>query len=204
MIEIKDRLPLGNGKNNIVKPAGIPGSITTVADLIAFLNAGFYADVKANNALTGDNIGTSAIGTPQNKALLESIEEGMPFWPSSDVDIQTGSKTLTAGWTWVAFTRKFQFVPKIAAVANGDNTGLYIVKIKGAAVDGFYAAVVQPSNSSLTTTSGNTTDAAYVSGIGNHSHGITGGFISSVTMNASISAFVATNIDYVAVVNDNY
>ena len=203
MLEVTDRKPLGNGKNNIIKPATIPNTITTVADLIAFMNAGFYADVQANNDL-GANAGVSAIGTPSNKALFDSIEEGSMQWAlSGDMNFQAYTATTTAGWTWVAFQREFQAVPKVVATVSGDNTGLHIVRTKGVTNKGFYAAVVSPSDSSLTTTRGTATDSAYVSGIGSHAHSITGGFVATVTMNSAASAFIATNIDYIAAVCDN-
>lgn len=67
-MNIVDRQPLGNGKNNIIK-ANIPSSITTTAQLIEHMNDGMYADVKMNNA-TDSNKGATTLGTPINAALF--------------------------------------------------------------------------------------------------------------------------------------
>ena len=66
MIEITDRRPLNNGKNNVLKLT-IPDSVTTIASLISLLKAGVYGDVFANNATDEDNKGAAIIGTPVNK-----------------------------------------------------------------------------------------------------------------------------------------
>ena len=186
MIEIKDRLPLGNGKNNIIKPADIPSSITTVADLITFLNAGFYADVKANNVTAGDDVGVSEIGVPTNKTLFESIEEGASQWGlASEMDFQTGETVLTAGWTYIAFPRPFFEIPKVGVTTTEEIAALSHINIKSITVDGFYCAV--------------------------RVAGTTSGFIASASAGTSTVAltalnttqtFAAAKINYVAVVCD--
>jgi hypothetical protein len=64
---MKDRIPLGNGKNNIIKTYPLSESMTLV-QLIQALNSGIFADVMVNN----DGTGTSEIGTPNNKGNLLS------------------------------------------------------------------------------------------------------------------------------------
>jgi hypothetical protein len=138
MKEVKDRAPLGNGKNNIIKPAGIPSNIATVAELISFLNAGFYADVKANNT-TGADTGVSEIGTPANKSLFDSIEEGIYAWPElPELDIQTGTMLLTSGWTYVPFVRAFRTAPVVNVTPIMDTAYARTFVIKGTTTQGFY------------------------------------------------------------------
>lgn len=71
MIEKKNRVPLGNQKNNIIRANLSP--VLSAAELIAALNSGIYADISANDAVSGDNVGTIEVGTKQTKALWDEI-----------------------------------------------------------------------------------------------------------------------------------
>lgn len=109
MIEVIDRQPIGNGKNNVLK-FSIPSSVTSVAALIALLNAGVYGDVFSNNT-TGDDKGASVIGTPINRKLFESIRE-MPVSLVDPLDIRIETFVApSAGWVTREFEIPFSAAP---------------------------------------------------------------------------------------------
>lgn len=68
---MKDRIALGNGKNNILKFSTLSESLT-LSELITLLNSGAYVDLTNNNIVTGENVGVSEIGTPLNVGTLLS------------------------------------------------------------------------------------------------------------------------------------
>lgn len=109
MIEVIDRQPLGNGKNNMLK-FSIPSSVTSVAALIALLNSGVYGDVFSNNT-TGDDKGASVIGTPINRKLFESIRE-MPVSLVDPLDIRIETFVAPSiGWVTREFEIPFSAAP---------------------------------------------------------------------------------------------
>jgi len=99
MIEKKDRVPLGNQKNNIIR-TGLSTSLTT-AQLIAALNAGVYADVTANNATAGENVGVAEIGTKQTKAVWDELlaASGITAGTSSALTLAQAGFSLVDGAT---------------------------------------------------------------------------------------------------------
>lgn len=109
MIEVIDRQPIGNGKNNMLK-FSIPSSVTSVAALIALLNSGVYGDVFSNNT-TGDDKGASVIGTPINRKLFESIRE-MPVSLVDPLDIRIETFVAPSiGWVTREFEIPFSAAP---------------------------------------------------------------------------------------------
>lgn len=151
MIEVVDRKPLGNKKNNILALT-IPPEITTLPQLIALLSSGCYGDIKANNASSGPDVGAAVIGTPINKAIFESIDEGGggSLGDLEDIAICSSLVTLTAGWTWVPFVRNFIAIPEVVAtIADEAQLNTAAVSIKGITDAGFYAAVRRVDNNAF-------------------------------------------------------
>lgn len=110
MIEITDRRPLNNGKNNVLKLT-IPDSVTTIASLISLLKAGVYGDVFANNATDEDNKGAAIIGTPVNKRLWDSIREAnLSLVDIPDIRYEQFT-TSTTGWVSHSFDMPFNAAP---------------------------------------------------------------------------------------------
>ena len=73
MNEVKDRIPLGNGKSRKLYAPHLSSSMTFSDFLTLLKNGELYIDLNANDALTGDDIGVAQVGTKVNKALFESI-----------------------------------------------------------------------------------------------------------------------------------
>lgn len=71
MIEKKNRVPLGNQKNNIIR-TNLSTALST-SQLIATMNAGVFADVSNNDATSGDNVGVAEVGTKQTKAMWDEV-----------------------------------------------------------------------------------------------------------------------------------
>ena len=70
----KDRIPLQNGKNNVLKFALSAGM--THEQLLAALIDGTFADVFYNQALPGTaDAGVAQIGTVANKAFFDALVE---------------------------------------------------------------------------------------------------------------------------------
>jgi hypothetical protein len=66
---MKDTVISGNGKSRVIKaPADMPS--TFEAWRTQLLAGEAYLDVSLNTATTGDNVGVSVVGTPQNKSTL--------------------------------------------------------------------------------------------------------------------------------------
>jgi hypothetical protein len=66
---MKDTVILGNGKSRVIKaPVDMPS--TFEAWRTQLLAGEAYLDVSLNTATTGDNVGVSVVGTPQNKSTL--------------------------------------------------------------------------------------------------------------------------------------
>lgn len=109
MIEVIDRQPLSNGKNNVLK-LSIPANVTTVAALISLLNSGVYGDVFSNNT-TGSDKGASVVGTPINRKLFESIRE-MPVSLVDPLDIRIEKFVAPSdGWVTHEFEIPFSAAP---------------------------------------------------------------------------------------------
>ena len=147
MIEVIDREPLGNGKNNKVT-FSLPTTISTVQQLVALLNAGVYADVFANNE-QGANAGAAKVGTAVNRALFLSIREGSLQDVSllDDICICAGSVAVTAGWTAIKFPRVFRTVPQVvcSVVRASSDTTAYIPIVANVTTEGFYAGIDRPA-----------------------------------------------------------
>ena len=109
MIEVIDRQPLSNGKNNVLR-LSIPANVTTVAALISLLSSGVYGDVFSNNT-AGDDKGASVIGTPINRKLFESIREApVSLVDPLDIRIETFVAPAT-GWVTREFEIPFSAAP---------------------------------------------------------------------------------------------
>lgn len=126
MIEVIDRQPIGNGKNNVLK-FSIPSSVTSVAALIALLNSGVYGDVFSNNT-TGDDKGASVIGTPINRKLFESIRE-MPVSLVDPLDIRIETFVApSTGWVTREFEIPFSAAP-VCILSESSNGYLTVQNI---------------------------------------------------------------------------
>lgn len=126
MIEVIDRQPLGNGKNNVLK-LFIPANITTVAALISLLNSGVYGDVFSNNT-TGSDKGAAVIGTPINRKLFESIRE-TPVSLVDPLDIRVETFVAPSGG-WV--TREFEIpfsAPPVCILSDPSNGYLTVQNV---------------------------------------------------------------------------
>ena len=89
MIEVKDRLPTKPNRIRIVPENGAP----------------FYATWERADEPIEE-------GTPVNKYLFDSIDEGGHFSNAlDDIEIDAQRVTLAAGWTTVSFRRPLSGVP---------------------------------------------------------------------------------------------
>lgn len=135
MIEVIDRQPLGNGKNNMLR-LSIPANVTTVAALVSLLNSGVYGDVFSNNA-TNDNKGAAVIGTPVNRKLFESIRE-MPVSLVDPLDIRIEKFTApSSGWVTHEFEIPFSAAP--VCILSDPSNGYLTVQNVTAANFQYYA-----------------------------------------------------------------
>ena len=91
MIEVKDRIPTKPNRIRIVPENGDP----------------FYAVWERADEPIEE-------GTPVNKYLFDSIDEGGHF-PNAldDIEIDAQRVTLAAGWTTVSFQRPLSGVPRV-------------------------------------------------------------------------------------------
>lgn len=141
MIEVIDREPLGNKKNNRVW-FNIPSNVTTVAQLVSLLRDGCLADVFANNDVSGADVGVATPGTPLNRYLFTSIDEGggSDNGELSDIVACSGAATITAAWNYVPFPRILIKAPSVTA--TGVNTAAAItVTTKDVTDKGFYVCL---------------------------------------------------------------
>lgn len=91
MIEVKDRIPTKPNRIRIVPENGAP----------------FYATWERADEPIEE-------GTPVNKYLFDSIDEGGHFSNAlDDIEIDAQRVTLTAGWTTVSFRRPLSGVPRV-------------------------------------------------------------------------------------------
>lgn len=135
MIEVIDRQPLGNGKNNVLR-LSIPANVTTVAALVSLLNSGVYGDVFSNNT-TGSDKGASVVGTPINRKLFESIRE-MPVSLVDPLDIRIEKFTApSSGWVTREFEIPFSAAP--VCILSDPSTGYLTVQNVTAANFQYYA-----------------------------------------------------------------
>lgn len=190
MIEVIDREPLGNKKNNRMW-IDIPENVTTVAQLVALLRDGCFADVFANNDTTGENVGVAVKGTPLNRYLFTSIDEGggSDNGELADIVACSGEKSITAAWNYVPFPRALIQPPKVVAVPRDATEGLSL-SVKDITEEGFYVAAFRASVSTVSTT---VYSAAGTAASSTHS-------AVSVVNSVSLSRgnFVACNIQYIA------
>ena len=125
MIEVTDRQPLYNSRNNVLKLT-IPNNITTLEALISLLKAGVYGDVFANNSTDEGTKGAAVIGTPVNKALWNSIREAAV----SLVDIpDIRYEEIVPGATgWISHTFDIPFNAPPVCILNGASSGFIKVQ----------------------------------------------------------------------------
>lgn len=127
MIEVKDRIPTKPNRIRIVPENGDP----------------FYAVWERADEPIKE-------GTPVNKYLFDSIDEGGHF-PNAldDIEIDAQRVTLTAGWTTVSFLRPLSSVPRVfvsvsdaavVAVKNITRTSCQIAVRLGALQDVYVSA----------------------------------------------------------------
>lgn len=91
MIEVKDRIPTRPNRIRIVPENGAP----------------FYATWERADEPIEE-------GTPVNKYLFDSIDEGGHFSNAlDDIEIDAQRVTLAAGWTTVLFQRPLSGVPRV-------------------------------------------------------------------------------------------
>ena len=91
MIEVKDRIPTKPNRIRIVPENGAP----------------FYAAWERADEPIEE-------GTPVNKYLFDSIDEGGHFSNAlDDIEMDAQRVTLTAGWTTVLFQRPLSGVPRV-------------------------------------------------------------------------------------------
>ena len=91
MIEVKDRIPTKPNRIRIVPENGAP----------------FYATWERADEPIEE-------GTPVNKYLFDSIDEGGHFSNAlDDIEMDAQRVTLTAGWTTVLFQRPLSGVPRV-------------------------------------------------------------------------------------------
>lgn len=91
MIEVKDRIPTKPNRIRIVPENGAP----------------FYATWERADEPIEE-------GTPVNKYLFDSIDEGGHFSNAlDDIEIDAQRVTLAAGWTTVSFRRPLSGVPRV-------------------------------------------------------------------------------------------
>ena len=105
MIEVKDRIPKKPNRILITPENG---------------SAPFYATWKRADEPIEE-------GTPINKVLFDSIEEGgFSFTGVDDIEIEAQKITTTAEWTTVKFNRPFSGIPRIFTATQGK----YIVAVQ--------------------------------------------------------------------------
>lgn len=144
MIEVKDRIPKKPNRILITPENG---------------SAPFYATWQRADEPIEE-------GTPINKVLFDSIDEGgFSFTGVDDIEIEAQKITTNAEWTTVKFNRPFSGIPRIFTATQGT----YIVAVKNITRTSCQIAVYSP-----------TTYAAYVAstsgGSANKSVSILNGF----------------------------
>lgn len=144
MIEVKDRIPKKPNRILITPENG---------------SAPFYATWQRADEPIEE-------GTPINKVLFDSIDEGgFSFTGVDDIEIEAQKITTIAEWTTVKFNRPFSGIPRIFTATQGT----YIVAVKNITRTSCQIAVYSP-----------TTSAAYVAstsgGSANKSVSIMNGF----------------------------
>ena len=91
MIEVKDRIPRKPNRIRITPENGTP----------------FYATWERADEPIEE-------GTPVNKLLFDSIDEGgTAFTPLDDIEIATQKITTNVGWTAVTFNRPLSGIPQV-------------------------------------------------------------------------------------------
>lgn len=137
MIEVKDRIPKKPNRILITPENG---------------SAPFYATWQRADEPIEE-------GTPINKVLFDSIEEGgFSFTGVDDIEIEAQKITTDAEWTTVKFNRPFSGIPRVFASTNGTD----IVAIQNITRTGCQIAVYSVSITAayLATTSGGTAKTA--------------------------------------------
>lgn len=127
MIEVKDRIPTKPNRIRIVPENGAP----------------FYATWERADEPIEE-------GTPVNKYLFDSIDEGGHFSNAlDDIEMDAQRVTLTAGWTTVPFQRPLSGVPRVfvsaadtavVAVKNITRTSCQIAVRLSTLQEGYIAA----------------------------------------------------------------
>ena len=133
MIEVKDRIPKKPNRILITPENG---------------SAPFYATWKRADEPIEE-------GTPINKVLFDSIEEGgFSFTGVDDIEIEAQKITTTAEWTTVKFNRPFSGIPRIFTATQGK----YIVAVQNITRTSCQIATYSISTTAayLATTSGGT------------------------------------------------
>lgn len=100
MIEVKDRIPTKPNRILITPENG---------------NAPFYATWQRADEPIEE-------GTPVNKVLFDSIDEGgFSFTGVDDIEMEAQNITTNAEWTTVKFNRSFSGIPHVFASTQGLN-----------------------------------------------------------------------------------
>lgn len=120
MIEVKDRIPSKPNRILITPENG---------------TAPFYATWERADEPIEE-------GTPVNKLLFDSIDEGGYFGTGTDDIEMTAMKISTsAGWTSVKFNKPFSGIPRVFC----STTGVYIVSVTNITRTGCQVAVYAPT-----------------------------------------------------------
>lgn len=120
MIEVKDRIPKKPNRILITPENG---------------SAPFYATWQRADEPIEE-------GTPINKVLFDSIEEGgFSFTGVDDIEIEAQKITTNAEWTTVKFHRPFSGIPRVFASTEGT----HIVAFQNVTRTGCQVAVYSPS-----------------------------------------------------------
>lgn len=155
MIEVKDRIPRKPNRILIKPENGEP----------------YYATwERADEPIE--------VGTPLNKLLFDSIDEGgIENNPLSDIEIDAQSVNIKAEWTTVYFTRPMSGIPRIFVSSSSDN----IISVKNVTSISCQIAVKELK-----------TAKAYVAGS-------SGGEVTTSITYATGFSFVESKVDVVAI-----
>ena len=132
MIEVTDRQPLYNSRNNVLKLT-IPDNITTLGALISLLKAGVYGDVFSNNSTDEDTRGAAVLGTPVNKVLWNSIREATVCLV--DIPDIRYEEIVPSTTGWISHTFDIPFNAPPVCILNGATNGF--IKVQSVTQYGF-------------------------------------------------------------------
>lgn len=94
---IIDRVPLANGKNVKIRMNALNAATTWEQFRDALIASGLLADIIANNALTGGDVGVSSVGDLIGKGVLESLAwQGLDEYHVPTISEDTGSISVSA------------------------------------------------------------------------------------------------------------